>query len=89
MQPLTCANLDVCLYVSVTRQDVAVSAVLGLPHRLRRRRRQHVGSGRHLLTLSPLHPAVNQRHGEEHQTAHDGRDPSQGEGHCVVPKVVT
>lgn len=78
---------DVCLYVSVTRQDVAVGAALGLPRRLWRRR-QHVGGGRHLLGLSPLQPALDEGHGEEHQTAHEGRDPSQGEGHCVVPKVI-
>lgn len=47
-----------------------------------------MGGGRHLLGLSPLQPAVDQGHGEEHQTAHEGRDPSQGEGHCVVPKVI-
>lgn len=77
---------DVCLYVSVTRQDVAVGAALGLARRLRR---QHVGSGRHFFGLSPLQPAMDQGHGGEHQTAHEGRDPSQGEGHCVVPKVIT
>lgn len=40
-------DLDVCLYVSVARQDVSIGAAFGLPHWLCGG--QHVGGGGRLL----------------------------------------
>lgn len=79
------------LYVSVARQDVSVGAALGLPRWLGGG--QHVGSCGRLLwrrrRLASLEPAVYQGHKEEHHAPDHRRHPSQGEGHLIVPKVIT
>lgn len=84
------SNSDVCLYVSVARQHVAVGAALWLPLWLTGG--QHVGGGGCLFRRGGgavlLQPAVHQGHKEQHHAPHHRRHTGQGKGNCVVPKVI-
>lgn len=84
------SNSDVCLYVGVAGQHVAVGAALGRPLWLTGG--QHVGGGGRLLRqrsgAASLQPAVYQGHKEEHHAPHHRRHTGQGKGNRVVPKVI-
>lgn len=79
---------DVCLYICIAGQDVSIGAALGLLGRWGAG--QHVGSCGGLLwwCLTSLEPVVDQGHKEQHHAPHHRRHTSQGEGHCVIPKIV-
>lgn len=79
---------DVCLYISIAGQDVPIGAALGLLGQWGAG--QHVGSCGDLLwwRLTSLEPVVDQGHKEQHHAPHHRRHTSQGEGHCVIPKIV-